>query len=156
VGCHRKVHHYHTEKKYFAAGSCYPVFETETARIGILICYDFEFPETARILALKGADFIFVPLANSNQYETDQATYALSRALENHVFMVLCNRTGTGYFGKSCIVDPAGKIIAQAGYGEELIYGELDTKLSRRARYHVDYFRDRRPDTYGLVAQSST
>jgi predicted amidohydrolase len=58
-------------------------------------------------------------------------------------------------YNSAFIADPAGKIIAQAGYGDELTYGEVDTKLPRRARYHVDY-RDRRPDTCDLVAQSST
>ncbi len=114
-GQFNKAHAFLRERDYFAKGDCYPVFKTPIGNIGIIICYDVGFPETARALALSGADMIFVPSAWRKEDEHAWLLNIPSRALENQLFTIGVNRSGhegsLHLFGKSLVCDPWGKIL---------------------------------------------
>jgi len=171
VPCYRKNHIpslligigkiFGDEKYYFRPGPGFPVFKTNKANIGILICYDRSFPEAWRVLALQGAEVIFVPLASSGWREEGFIFELRTRALENAVFVVACSKGGkeqfNGYeipfFGKSCIINPFGKIITQgpAGDGPAIITATIDLAQVSQARKQLPVFRDRRPEIYGSI-----
>lgn len=137
IGIYRKTHLFDNEKEYITAGESLNVFKTDLGNIGIMICYDLEFPEVARILALKGADYILVPTANMSPYEHHQEIYAQSRALENEVPIIVCNRTGEEegihFFGESIVVDAKGKMVKV----------EADKELIRIVEVEKDFFDDK-------------
>jgi len=104
VGSYRKTHLPQEEVEAgLTPGDSYPVFETDFGRIGILVCWDIQFPEPARALALQGAEIILIPIWGGNE------TLLRARAIENHVFVV-----SSGYDIKTMIVDPVGQTLAEA------------------------------------------
>lgn len=125
-------------------------------RIGLLICYDVEFPESARLLALAGADLVAVPTALMDPFEVVARTVVPARAVENQVFLAYANRCGREdelrYCGQSCVVGPDGADLARAGRGEEVILAELDLDRLAAARRDNTYLADRRPELYGPLA----
>ncbi len=129
--------------------------EIDGMKLGILICYDVEFPELVRGLALRGADLIAVPTAQMQPYEFVPRALVPARAYENSVFVAYANRCGTEneliYTGESCIVGPDGADLARAGIGEALITAELDPALLAKARAQNTYLADRRPALYGAL-----
>lgn len=162
LGTYRKVHLYFEEKIHFAPGdSGLRVFEvTDRAgvayRLGVMICYDWYYPESARTLALRGADLIAHP---SNLVRPNCPRAMPIRALENHVYTVTANRIGTEhsggesltFIGQSEICSPTGEILQRAAVDEEeLGVVALDplTARDRRTTAHNDLFADRRPDLY--------
>jgi beta-ureidopropionase len=171
LGKYRKHHipHCHPgfwEKFYFTPGDLgYPVFETKYARVGVYICYDRHFPEGARILGLNGAEIVFNPsatVAGLSEYlwELEQPAHAVA----NGYFVGAINRVGTEkpwsigeFYGKSYFCNPRGKIIAQASRDkDEVVIADLDLDMIADVRKVWQFFRDRRPDTYGpLTTQSS-
>jgi predicted amidohydrolase len=160
-GTFRKVHLYDWERKHFHAGEEYPVFETTVGLIGVLVCFDSEFPEAPRSLALSGAQTIVTIAANMVPYQKHQQVYIRARALENHVWHVFANRVGieetTIFFGQSGIADPLGKIVVEAGEREGLFYGLIDQSRIRDSYLNLDYLANRRPETYGdLVTPSAS
>ncbi len=168
LGKYRKHHipHCHPgfwEKFYFKPGNLgYPVFETGLARVGVYICYDRHFPEGARILGLKGAEIVFNPSAtvaglSENLWELEQPAHAVA----NGYFIAAINRVGHEhpwdigeFYGKSYFCNPRGKIFAQASRDkEELLVADLDLDMIAEVRHTWQFFRDRRPETYGLLAE---
>ena len=172
LGKYRKHHipHCHPgfwEKFYFTPGDLgYPVFETKYARVGVYICYDRHFPEGARILGLNGAEIVFNPsatVAGLSEYlwELEQPAHAVA----NGYFVGAINRVGTEkpwsigeFYGKSYFCNPRGKIIAQASRDkDEVVVADLDLDMISEVRKVWQFFRDRRPETYGpLTTQSAT
>ena len=124
--------------------------------VGILICYDVEFPETVRTLALRGADIVAVPTALMRPYEFVPRVLVRARAYESQVFLIYANRTGREgdleYTGESCIVGPDGRDLARAGAGEQIISAALEPDLLAGSRERNPFLRDRRPDQYGGLA----
>jgi len=169
VGKYRKTHIPHVgpcfwEKFYFKPGNLgYPVFDTSVGRIGLIICYDRHFPEVARELGLKGAEIVFNPSATVESlsrylWELEQPAHAVA----NGFWMAASNRVGVEaplnpakFYGSSYFCSPRGKIIAQASDSEdEVLVADLDLDEIREVRNTWQFFRDRRPETYGeLVAQ---
>ena len=164
LGKYRKIHIPHVypgfwEKFYFKPGNMgYPVFKTQYADVGVYICYDRHFPEGARLLGLNGAEIIFNPsatVAGLSEYlwELEQPAHAVA----NGYFVGAINRVGTEppwnigeFYGKSYFCDPRGQIIAQAKRDtDELITAELDFEQIKEVRNTWQFFRDRRPETYG-------
>ena len=151
------------EKFFFKPGDLgYPVFETAYLKLGVYICYDRHFPEGWRALALNGAEYIVNPsatVAGLSKYlwELEQPASAAA----NGVFIGAINRIGTEepwastmnmgeFYGSSYIVNPRGAIEAQASYGDdELLVHEIDLDMVREVRDTWQFFRDRRPETYG-------
>lgn len=152
------------EKFYFRPGRGFPTFETEIGTIGLLICYDRWFPEAWRVLALRGAAIICV--SNASAGDTGEMFPPLARtcAAQNVVFAVAVNRAGaetiegttTRYFGSSCIVNPAGQLLAQAGAEADAVCVELDVAATELTRTKRTMYRDRRPELYGLIAGGDT
>lgn len=101
-------------KKYFKPGTELPVFSTKFGLIGLMICYDLEFPEVARILKLNGAELILVPTSNMIPYDKHQLIFLQSRSLENEMPICLCNRIGAEneiiFFRESTSSDADGKL----------------------------------------------
>lgn len=121
-------------------------------KLGLLICYDVEFPEAVRALALAGADIVLVPTANMKPYDAVSRFIVPARAFENEVFVVYANRCGTegelDYIGLSCVGDPNGGNLVLAGEGEELVLVDIDPARLKESRAFNTHLRDRRPETY--------
>jgi N-carbamoylputrescine amidase len=169
AGKYRKTHIPHVgpcfwEKFYFKPGNLgYPVFDTSVGRIGLIICYDRHFPEVARELGIKGAELVFNPSATVESlsrylWELEQPAHAVA----NGFWMAASNRVGVEaplnpakFYGSSYFCSPRGKIIAQASDSDdEVLVADLDLDEIREVRNTWQFFRDRRPETYGeLVAQ---
>lgn len=155
---HRKTHLFgEIDRNAFEAGQDGPTLaELDGLRLGILICYDVEFPENARLLALAGVDFVAVPTALMHPYIFIARSLVPARAYENQVFLAYANRCGRerdlDYIGLSCIVAPDGVDLARAGGGEELIFADLDRMRQSESRRINTYLRDRRPELYRPLA----
>jgi predicted amidohydrolase len=151
----RKMHLWgEIDKSVFSAGDDPAVVaEIDGVRIGILICYDVEFPEAVRGLALRGADLIAVPTAQMQPFEFVARSLIPTRAYENSVFVAYANHCGAEgalvYTGESCIAGPDGGFLARAGGGEELISAEFDAGMLEKARAANSFLADRRPALYG-------
>ncbi|WP_046501299.1 carbon-nitrogen hydrolase family protein [Streptomyces odonnellii] len=151
---YRKTHLFGPfEQKWFAPGE-QPVVQAELAglRLGIVICYDVEFPESVRAHALAGTDLLLVPTALMRPYEFVTESLVPVRAFESQVYVAYANRTGEeGEFeftGLSCLAGPDGSAVARAGRGEELVVGDVDRGLLDASRAANPYLRDRRPGLY--------
>ncbi len=133
-----------------------PVVELGGWRFGLAICYDIEFPETARALALAGAEVILVPTANMWPYASISMRIVPARAEENAVYVAYANYCGGeaefDYVGLSCICAPTGDELARAGDGEEMLFADLDRAALERARALATHLADRRPDLYAVLA----
>jgi 5-aminopentanamidase len=155
---YRKCHLFgDLDRGMFRAGSgLSEVVELDGVRIGLLICYDVEFPESVRLLALAGADLVAVPTALMDPFEAVARILVPARATENEVFLAYANRCGREgdlrYCGLSCVVGPDGVDLARAGRSEELILADLDPARLAAARQANSCLADRRPELYGPLA----
>lgn len=139
------------EKIYFRYGSYFPVFKVGDWRVGINICYDTFFPESARCSALNGAELIVVPFA-APAIECWREMM-MTRAFENGAYFAPCNKVGLEgnwiFGGRSMIVAPNSEVLVEAGdEGDQTISAELDRDLVFETRRSRPMFRDRRPDLY--------
>ena len=176
LGVYRKTHipddHYYQEKFYFTPGNTgFMVFDTKYGRLGAGICWDQWFPETARALALKGAEIIFYPTAIGSEpiLDTDSMPH-WRRCMQGHsasnlVPVVAANRIGKEdvepceenaglkssliFYGSSFITDITGDIIQSASRDkEEILLQTFDLDLNAENRLSWGIFRDRRPEMY--------
>ncbi len=179
LGVYRKTHipddHYYQEKFYFSPGNTgFRVFDTKFGRVGVGICWDQWFPETARCLALNGADIILYPTAIGSEpiLGCDSAAHwrrvMQGHAAANIVPVVAANRFGMetvvpcaengnqssslNFYGSSFIADETGEILAEAGRdGEKIITAAFDFDQIKKERINWGLFRDRRPDCYSAI-----
>lgn len=148
---HRKTHLFGgIDRAQFSPGPQAPaVFDWNGWRLGLLICYDIEFPEPARGLALQGADAVLVPTANMIDFDEVQRVLLPARALENRVFVAYANACGqegsTTYGGLSTVCAPMGAVQAQAGRDEQLLLTTLTRAALHTART-TSQLPDRRTD----------
>ncbi len=176
LGIYRKTHipddHYYQEKFYFTAGDTgFKVWDTRYGKIGIGICWDQWFPETARGMAVQGAEILFYPTAIGSEpiLEVDSMPH-WRRCMQGHaacnvIPVVAANRIGEEYvepsdenggqksslvfYGSSFVTDSTGEIVMQASRDkEEIVYGESDLDENRDLRVSWGLFRDRRPEMY--------
>ncbi len=168
IGHYQKCHRpYLGVDRFVEAGDTpFPVFSTPMGRIGMFICYDIMFPESARVMALRGADILALP-ANFPRGRGEKVInhVVTARALENWVYVIVANRVGqernASFAGLSKIADATGETLALASPDrEEIIYGEVNIGAARQkhliiipGQYEVDCFKDRRPELYSLIAQ---
>ncbi|MCW8306214.1 carbon-nitrogen hydrolase family protein [Acidiphilium sp. PA] len=151
---YRKIHLFGAlDRAMFAVrGGGFPVVAWRGFTVGLAICYDIEFPETARALALAGADLILVPTALMPPYDVVADHVIPARAYENQVFIAYANHCGSedglAYIGKSSICGPDGAILAKAAAGPELILAMLDPAHQARVRARDALLADRRPEFY--------
>lgn len=179
IDIYRKTHipddHYYQEKFYFTPGNTgFKVFETAYGKIGVGICWDQWFPETARCLALKGADIILYPTAIGSEpiLEVDSSGHWM-RTMQGHsaaniIPVAAANRIGREdvepseenggqkssltFYGCSFLTDETGDIVSKAGRDtEEIIYAEYDFEENRKMRSSWGLFRDRRPECYKTI-----
>jgi predicted amidohydrolase len=162
VGRYRKLHLFMNEKDFFEPGDVgLPVFDIGPSRVGMLVCFDWIFPEAWRVLALKGADIICYPSTLVLPGLAQQAVPI--RALTNRFYVVTANRIGSEgeltFTGMSTIADPKGQVLAQASRADEKVSRiEIDVSLARTkditSRNNV--LADRRPEQYALLAEQET
>ncbi len=168
LGIYRKNHipHVHPgfwEKFYFKPGNLgYPVFETAVGKVGVYICYDRHFPDGARCLGLNGAEIVFNPsatVAGLSEYlwKLEQPAHAAA----NGYFLGAINRVGYEkpwemgeFYGQSYFCDPRGQIFAIGSRDkDEVVVADIDLDLIREVRNTWQFFRDRRPETYGAITE---
>jgi N-carbamoylputrescine amidase len=166
LGKYRKHHIPHVgpgfwEKFYFRPGNLgYPVFNTAAGKIGVYICYDRHFPEGARILGLNGAEIVLNPsatVAGLSEYlwKLEQPAHAVA----NGYFVGAINRVGLEppwnigeFYGQSYFCDPRGQIVATGSRDrDELVVADLDLGMIQQVRNIWQFYRDRRPETYGAI-----
>lgn len=154
-----KTHPYHLkevrEADFVVKGSELRVFDTDLGRIGLSICYDLNFPEVARTLALQGAQIILLAAAWPKMAGVTWEILLPARALENQVYFVACDQTGGDYYGHSKIIDYSGRTLVEFGDEEGLKVAEIDLARQEKWRGIVTLFKDRRPELYHLN-QSAT
>ena len=162
VGVHRKVHLPAGEERQITHGDRLDVFDTKLGRIGMQVCWDLQFPESARIQALKGAELIAVPTLGWENI------YGLCRAYENSVSIAAAMGMGGPVpegCDPSCIIDPMGRIVAQAARdGSEVVTCELDIHRDPPPQYGSEHYIDsksmrktrllqRQPGAYSLLSE---
>jgi N-carbamoylputrescine amidase len=148
------------EKFFFKPGNLgFPVFETAFCKLGVYICYDRHFPEGYRALALGGAELIITPSATGPHSRHIWELEVQAAAVANGLFIAAINRVGeeapwnvARFFGASFFTGPRGEILAQGGDGDELVIADLDLALVREVRHEWQFFRDRRPEAYGILS----
>lgn len=173
LGIYRKTHipdgPGYQEKYYFNPGDTgFRVWDTAFGRVGLGICWDQWFPETARCLVLRGAEVLLYPTAigTEPQYPEWDSRDQWQRVMQGHaaanmVPLVASNRTGTErgsqsemtFYGSSFIADETGKKVAEAGRtGESVLLHAFDLDAIRNLRAQWGFFRDRRPEHYGAIS----
>ena len=155
----RKTHLYgDQENRIFQPGNELVLADLEGLKVGLLICYDIEFPEAARMLALAGAELITVPTALMEPYCRTARIIIPARAYENQLFVAYVNRCGAEtdliYCGLSCVVGPYGKDLARAGRTEGLFCADIDVSAIAAARGENPYLADLRPDLYAAKVRN--
>lgn len=163
IGIYDKTHPFPLERRdcggWVTVGSRAEVFETALGSIGMIICYDGDFPELSRLLAVKGAEVIVRPSALLRSFDIWYITNC-ARAYDNHVYVVATNSVGPDaggsyYFGHSMIVTPIAWRLAQARGGEEIIAAQLDPDPLRYVTWGsknlqtFDHLQDRNIELYG-------
>jgi beta-ureidopropionase len=168
LGKYRKTHIPHVgpcfwEKFYFKPGNVgYPVFDTAIGKIGLIICYDRHFPEVARAVGLGGAELVFNPSATVESlskylWQLEQPAHAVA----NGYWIAAINRVGSEppltdhrFYGSSYFCTPRGKIVALASDSEdEVLFCDVDLDMVRETRDTWQFYRDRRPETYGFMTE---
>ena len=181
LGIYRKTHipddHYYQEKFYFIPGDTgFQVFDTAYGKIGVGICWDQWFPETARAMAVKGAELLFYPTAIGSEpiLECDSMPH-WRRAMQGHAAanlmpVIAANRIGTEevvpceenggqrsaltFYGSSFITDQTGELVAEADREmEQVILATFDLNEMQENRLSWGIFRDRRPECYGDICK---
>jgi len=152
MGVYSKNHLWHIgEGNLFKKGSGYPIFKTKYCDIGILICYDLNLPEAARILTLEGAELIFLCSAWIQKDKYIYDIFIPARALENEIFFASVNMfdKDRNLFGNSKIVNPKGEIVAESlKKSEDVLIYKINLEEITKARYNAPYLSQRRPKQY--------
>ena len=157
VGRYRKMylptHSVFEEKRYFRQGYETPVFDTPIGRIGMIICYDIFFPETTRLLRVKGAELIACISASPSVRRNYFEILTAARALENTVYVAYANlvgiEDGLQFWGGSRVIAPNGRVLAQAKCDEEdFILSSVDYTDIPRTQTFVPTLRDLRPELF--------
>ena len=152
---YRKTHLFGCfEREWFTPGE-QAVVQAELGglRIGVMICYDVEFPENVRAHALAGTDLLLVPTAQMHPFQFVAESVIPVRAFENQMYVAYVNRVGAEgefeFVGLSCLADPDGVVRTRAGRTEQLVRAEVDPAFLKESRVDNPYLHDRRPELYG-------
>jgi predicted amidohydrolase len=144
----------------------FPVYKTAIGNIGLHICYDCNFPESARVMMLLGADILALPTNWPEEADKVPKHIVIARAIENIVHIVAVNRVGsergTKFIGLSKIINAYGDTLAEAGNDcEQIIHGELSLAEAKEkhivfkaGEFELDFLRDRRPEIYGEITKA--
>lgn len=157
VGTYRKVHLYAKETLLFAPGDLgFPVCDLPFGKVGMMVCFDWIYPESARTLALRGAQLIAHPSNLVMPYCPDAM---VTRCLENRIYTATANRTGLErrggielqFIGTSEIVSPSGEVLVRMGYDEtgiRVVEVDLKAALNKKINRYNDLAAGRRPSEY--------
>lgn len=146
---YRKTHLWASDCGVFTPGDRFATAMFKGFRVGLLICFDIEFPETARALGQLGAELIIVTNGNMDPYGPTHKSAITARAMENQAFAVMVNRVGDGdgglvFAGGSAVVDPHGQLLCEAGRGECRMTVALDKDQLQQSRRDYTYIAQRR------------
>jgi (R)-amidase len=146
---YRKTHLWASDVGVFTPGDRFETCLWSGLTVGLLICYDIEFPETARAIAALDADLLIVTNGNMDPFGPVHRRAITARAMENQMFALMVNRCGTGddnltFPGESALVDPFGEIVTAAGAQETLLSVDIDFKRLEASREHYRYLNDAR------------
>ena len=169
IGGYSKIHLFQLmqEHLYLTAGNQQLIYSLGGVPVGVAICYDIRFPEFIRKMAIQGIEVLFVsaqwPQARLHHWRS----LLVARAIENQMYVVACNRSGTSgrgtktenngdgeyggdetFAGHSLVVDPWGNVLAEGGEQEQIVTATLDLSLPRKVRDSIPVFKDRRPELY--------
>lgn len=149
---HRKTYRWGDEKDKVSGGSGYEVCDTKFGRVGVLICYEIEFPEPARILMLQGAEIILV--ASAFTYVENMPTYLSALAIQNQCYILSTNdvRDEVPRRGSSCVVDQYGRALANLSDKEEVLYCDIDLNGPNR-RDTDPHMGDLDKETFRMMAE---
>lgn len=162
---YRKAHlPYLGYDRFATPGDQLQIFDTKIGKLGILICFDFRFPEACRTLALQGCDILCIPTNWPVGAEVTAEHISRARAAENSVFVMTCNRVGTEngitFIGNSKILGIRGEVLAESGNDEAIPTAEFDPHLARDKRrvvipgiYETDNFATRQPHLYSEISR---
>ncbi len=169
IGKYRKIHlPYLGIDRYIDKGDQpFKVYNTHIGNIGMHICYDCNFPECARVMALMGADILVLPTNWPDGRQKIAEHVVPCRAYENKVYFVAANRIGiernTHFIGLSRIIDTQGNIIAATSDdGEQIVYGDISISEARQKQvifkageFEINFFADRRPEFYSKITDEN-
>lgn len=164
IGKYRKLylptHSVFEEKRYFRPGYQAPMFKTDIGNLGLTVCYDVFFPETTRLLRLRGSQLMICISASPDMRRKFFEVLTAARAIENTVFLAYVNlvglEDGLQFWGGSRIIAPNGDILVQAKYSEEdLVVGRIDYADLERAEAVVPTLRDLRPELFALLKKQT-
>jgi (R)-amidase len=146
---YRKTHLWASDVGVFTPGDRFETRIWNGLTVGLLICYDIEFPETARAVAALDADLLIVTNGNMDPFGPVHRRAITARAMENQMFALMVNRCGSGdddltFPGESALVDPFGEIVAAAGAEEARITARIDLTRLEASREHYRYLHDAR------------
>jgi 5-aminopentanamidase len=167
IGSYRKIHLPYLGVDRFTTPGDRPfaVHEAAGMRIGMHICYDGGFPESARVMTLLGADLVVLPTNWPPGAECMAGCAVNTRAMENNIYYAACDRVGDErgfhFIGLSKICDPRGSVLAEAAHErEEILYAQIDVEKARQKKivrvpklHEIDRIRDRRPEMYGEISR---
>lgn len=166
LGVYRKVHLWDQEKRFFTAGSDAPLLvETAHGRLGVMICFDLEFPEWTRIAGLAGTEILAVPtnwphVDRPDGERAPEVLIGMAAARVNRMAIVCSDRAGAergvSWNEGTSIIDADGWVVDAVGPGDGIAWADIDASLSRDKRLAElsDAFADRRPDLYSKVSRS--
>ena len=152
---------FYEQDYYTPSEDGFRVFDTPLGKIGIVVCFDRHYPESIRTSALKGAELILIPTANTTAEPSELFQWEIRiQAFQNSVNVAMCNRVGVEdgmvFSGESIVSDYEGRTLALASSGEELLLAEVDLSAASAARKRKPYTSLRRPDLYAIVPPPST
>lgn len=144
---------FYEQDYYTPSDDGFKVFHTPFGNVGIVICFDRHIPESIRSCALKGADLIIVPTANTKAEPMEMFEWEMRvQAMQNQVFIAMCNRVGTEdkmqFAGESIVIHPGREVIAKANDQEQLLTCDIDLNEVKKVRNNINYLSLRRPEQY--------
>ena len=155
VARYRKIHLYDAlgfkeSDKYLAGSRIEKPFQFETAKVGLMICYDIRFPEVSRILSVMGAEILVIPSAwvHGIMKEEHWQTFIKARAIENGIYVIAPDQIGNIYSGRSMVVDPFGTVLLDMGNKEGIEVVELEKSYITKVRETLPLLKNRRTDVY--------
>lgn len=154
-GRYQKLHLFQLtgEHHYYAPGEQVRTIESNLGKLGLMICYDLRFPELARAMALDGVQIMLISAQWPYPRENHWQTLLTARAIENQVFVISANRTGSegelSFPGLSMVIDPQGNVLANAGDQAGTDMAEIELDLVRKTQAQIPCRTDRRSDIYG-------
>jgi len=158
IATYRKVHLFRPmgEADHLAAGQIAPVWDLPWGKTALAVCYDLRFPELFRVFREAGAELLILPAEWPIQRAAHWRILLQARAIENQMAVIACNQAGRDaqyqYAGHSMVIDPRGRVIAEADEKPALLIATLDTEEVAAARENFPVWEDRRPEVYQAAA----